>query len=303
MLNSIKVIMISLFFIVFNVACQNGQQESLMDNNVEPQGAILYQSEKHSAIYGTHNEEENIKILSNSGNDSQLRSDLINKYQIPKEWGENVTGVKTRLNTTDKVIALTLDACGGVNGNGYDAELMYYLRTENIPATLFINSRWIDANYWTFWALNRIPIFELENHGTHHRPLSMNGREAWGIKGTTNVGEMVDEVLHNHRKIESITGRAPKFFRSGTAFYDEVGVKVANDLGEEVVNFNVLGDAGATFSKEQVRDALLNSGPGSIVLLHMNKPNSETFEGIKLAVPELKSRGYRFVKLEDYPLR
>jgi peptidoglycan/xylan/chitin deacetylase (PgdA/CDA1 family) len=152
-------------------------------------------------------------------------------------------------------------------------------------------------------ALNNIPLFEIENHGTNHRPLSMNGRTAWGIKGTENVNQITDEVLLNHRKIEKLTGKSPKFFRSGTAFYDEVGVKVVNEIGELPVNYNVLGDAGATFSKEQVRDALLKANPGSIVLLHMNKPDGKTAEGLKLAIPELKRRGYRFVKLEDFPLK
>lgn len=234
--------------------------------------------------------------------DAQLKEQLVQKYQVPKQWGENIPGVKTRLATDDKVIALTFDACGGTNGNKYDAELIYYIRQWGIPATLFINSRWVDANYWTFMALSKISLFEIENHGTLHKPLSMNGKEAWGIKGTENVGQIVDEVLNNHRKIEQLTGRAPKFFRSGTAFYDEVGVSIVNDIGEQVAGYNVLGDAGATFNRYQVRDALLNAKPGSIALLHMNHPESETAEGVKLAVPELLKRGYKFVRLEDYPL-
>lgn len=237
-----------------------------------------------------------------SESDLAYKQQLIKKHQTPQEWGESVTGVKTRLQTDEKIIALTFDACGGTGGSGYDAELIYFLRQQQIPATLFINSRWIDANYWTFLALSKIPLFEIENHGTEHRPLSMNGREAWGIKGTANVGEIVDEVLINHRKIEKLTGRAPKFFRSGTAFYDEVGVRVANDLGEHVAGYNLLGDAGASFTTDQVYNALINAKPGSIALLHMNHPEKWTAEGVKKAIPELKRRGYRFVKLEDMPL-
>lgn len=56
-------------------------------------------------------------------------------------------------------------------------------------------------------------------------------------------------MLTNYRSIEKLTGKAPKFFRSGTAFYDEVGVRFVNEIGEQVVNYNVLGDAGATFFK------------------------------------------------------
>jgi peptidoglycan/xylan/chitin deacetylase (PgdA/CDA1 family) len=273
---------------------QNRANPNSHDLGVEPQTEITKSQEVR--IYS--GEEQGY-----SAADQQRKTDLYHKYQVPKLWGEFIPGVKTQLATDQKVIALTLDACGGPNGSGYDAELIYFLRQENIPATLFINSRWIDANYWTFWALNRIPLFEIENHGTHHRPLSINGRAAWGIKGTEDVNQIFDEVLKNHRKIENLTGKTPKYFRSGTAFYDEVGVKVTNEIGETPVNFNVLGDAGATFKKEQVRDALLNAKPGSIVLLHMNHPNGETAEGIKLAIPELKRRGFTFVKLEDYPLK
>jgi peptidoglycan/xylan/chitin deacetylase (PgdA/CDA1 family) len=237
--------------------------------------------------------------------DSKIKNQIINKYQgvAPKEWGENVTGVLTHLNTNEKVIALTFDACGGPHGSGYDAELIYFLRQWKIPATLFINYRWIDANYWTFMALSKLPQFEIENHGYLHRPLSVNGKSAWGITGTASIADIIDEVQMNHRKIQSLTGKTPKFFRSGTAYYDDVAVKVVNDLGERPVNYNVLGDAGATFNKDQVKNALLSAKPGSIVIMHMNQPTGETAEGVKAAIPELINKGYRFVKLTEFPLK
>jgi hypothetical protein len=35
----------------------------------------------------------------------------------------------------------------------------------------------------------------------------------------------------------------------------------------------------------------------------MNHPGSETAEGVKEAIPELKKQGVRFVKLEEYGLK
>jgi len=233
---------------------------------------------------------------------AQLKENMTNKYknEIPTQWGEKATGVKSQINTTDKIIALTFDACGGsALSNGYDSELIYFLRKENIPATLFINSRWIDANYNTFMALSKIPQFEIENHGYLHKPLSVNGKSEYGIIGTQNIGEVVDEVILNERKIEKLIGRKPKFFRSGTAYYDEVAVKIVNEIGEDAVNFNVLGDAGATYTKEQVSKACLSAPPGSILLFHMNHPEKETAEGIMAAIPKLKIMGYKFVKLDN----
>jgi peptidoglycan/xylan/chitin deacetylase (PgdA/CDA1 family) len=218
----------------------------------------------------------------------------------PKEWGDRLPGIVLRLPTRDRVIALTFDACGGKNGSGYDAKLINYLISQHIPATLFINSRWIDANRNTFLRLARNPLFEIENHGTLHKPLSVTGRSIYGIKGTDSVPQAVDEVVDNEHKIEQLTGRKPKFFRPGTAYYDEIGVQIVKASGEVPVNFDIIGDAGATYNTEQVKHALLKAKPGSIIIMHFNQPAHDTAKGVMAAIPLLKQKGFHFVKLEDY---
>jgi peptidoglycan/xylan/chitin deacetylase (PgdA/CDA1 family) len=107
-------------------------------------------------------------------------------------------------------------------------------------------------------------------------------------------------VAVNQRLITKLTGAAPAFFRSGTAYYDDVAVRIVSDLGLRVVNFNVLGDAGATYSASQVAAAMLSSSPGSIILAHMNRPDHGTAEGIHAALPKLRKRGFRFVHVSEY---
>ncbi|MFC0471164.1 polysaccharide deacetylase family protein [Halalkalibacter kiskunsagensis] len=221
----------------------------------------------------------------------------------PVQWGEAVHGVKTRMDTDDKVIALTFDACGGPYGNGYDKKLIEFLREEEVPATLFVNERWILEHEALFLDLANDPLFQIENHGTDHVPLSVSGQIAWGIEGTNSPADVEREVMGNQETIERLTGRAPTLFRSGTAFYDEIAVELVNELGLEVVNFDILGDAGATYSAAQVHQALMGSEKGSIALLHMNQPSSGTAEGVALAVQDLRERGYSFVKLEGVDLK
>lgn len=223
--------------------------------------------------------------------------------RTPHEWGETVTGVRTRLKTHDKVLALTLDACGGAHGNGFDATLIAFLERERIPATLFINARWIDANPELFAKLAATPLFEIANHGLRHRPASVTGRSVYGINGTRDAGELVDEIEANARKIAALTGKRPRYYRSGTAYYDEVAVEVSRRLGHEVIGFSVLGDAGATYHKAQVEAALLTSQPGDIIIAHMNHPEGETAAGLMAAIPKLQRRGFRFVRLSEYELR
>ena len=221
----------------------------------------------------------------------------------PVLWGEIVPGVRTRLDTGEKTIALTLDACGSAKGKGVDSRLMAFLIEKQIPATLFINGRWIDANPELFRQLASNPLFEIANHGIRHKPASINGKSIYGIAGTVNVAEVVDEIELNARKIEAITGVRPKLYRSGTAFYDEVAVQISQGLGHEVAGYSLLGDAGATWSATQVKTALLKAAPGDVALLHMNHPEAGTGVGIMAAVPELQRRGFRFVRMSDYPLK
>ncbi|MDT8860933.1 polysaccharide deacetylase family protein [Alkalihalobacillus sp. MEB130] len=221
----------------------------------------------------------------------------------PKQWGEKVDGVKTHMVTDEKVIALTFDACGGPYGNGYDEELIAFLRQEQVPATLFINERWIIEHEELFLNLANDPLFQIENHGTAHVPLSVTGKSAWGIDGTLTPEEVKEEVLGNQHTIQNLTGQAPTLFRSGTAFYDEVAVEIVQELGLEVVNFDVLGDAGATFSATEVHQAISKATSGSIVLLHMNQPQSGTAEGVKMAVQDLREKGYEFVTLDYASLK
>jgi peptidoglycan/xylan/chitin deacetylase (PgdA/CDA1 family) len=235
----------------------------------------------------------------------RTREQIIAKFsgRVPHEWGEVVQGVKTRLNTNQKVLALTFDACGGPRGSDYDEKLIRYLENEKISATLFISGKWIDANPDILPALSKNPLFDIENHGLNHKPCSAMGRSAYGINGTKNIRETFDEIELNGLKLLNLMGRKSKYYRPGTTFCDEICVEVANALGYEVVNFSVRGDAGATLSKKQVKEGLLHSAPASIILMHMNHPEGQTADGLMEAIPELRKRGFRFVKVSEFGLK
>jgi len=244
-------------------------------------------------------------LASAQSQETRTRERIIAKFsgRAPHEWGEVLQGVKTRLNTDQKVLALTFDACGGPKGSGYDAMLIDFLTREAIPATLFISGKWVDVNPDLLQALSRNPLFEIENHGLNHRPCSATGRSAYGIRGTQNVGEVFDEIQLNALRIKSLTGHKPKYYRPGTTYSDDVCVEIAKDLGYETVHFSVRGDAGATYSKKKIREALLHSAPASIVLMHMNHPESQTAEGVIETIPELRKRGFRFIKVSAFGLK
>ncbi|MFI6685572.1 polysaccharide deacetylase family protein [Streptomyces sp. NPDC050485] len=229
------------------------------------------------------------------------RAEIVARYgkQAPTSWGLTVPGALSRLPGDGKTAALTFDACGGKGGSDYDSALIDFLRERKVPATLFLNSRWIDENPSVFKQLAADPLFEIANHGTRHLPLSVSGRSAYQIPGTRNAGEVYDEVSGNRAKLTGLLGHPPRFFRSGTAYCDDVAAKIVTDLGERFASFDVNGDGGATFTPAQVEQAMRAVRPGSVVIGHMNHPHGGTAKGMRAAVPQLLDRGYRFVRLSD----
>lgn len=216
----------------------------------------------------------------------------------PTQWGEAVSGVVRNFSST-KQIALTLDACGGKNGSGFDKELIDFLIEKNIPATLFVSYQWINKNEQTFVSLSKNPLFEIGNHGFEHRPLSVKKNSIYGIEATGSFQKTIDEILLNENKILQLTGKKPIVFRSGTAYYDEVSVQIANDLGYRVIGYSINGDAGATFNANQVEKSVSKAVGGDIIIAHFNRPEKQTFEGIKSALTKLLKDGYTFKKISD----
>lgn len=186
----------------------------------------------------------------------RLKEAIVHQFKnaSPGHFEQFIPAMEAVTGTGEKIIALTFDACGGKNGNGYDSALIDYLKVERIPATLFLSGTWIDANIKIVKTLVADTLFEIENHGLYHRPCSEKGESMYGIKGTDNVGQMIDEIELNSLKIKDLTGRKPQFYRSATTFADEECAKIAYELNERIVSYNVLsGDAVLGVSAETIQ--------------------------------------------------
>ena len=247
-----------------------------------------------------------LKKLNNDKSYSELKSKIVSEFAHKPSggWGEFVIGVYEKILTQKKIIAFTFDACGGKNGNGYDKELINYLRSEKVPATLFVTGKWIDSQFSVFLDLSRDTLFEIENHGLNHRPCSTDGKSVYGIQGTSDIAQAFDEIEANARKIEALTNHRPRFYRSATAFIDEACVSMAARLSIEVVSYQVLSGDAVPFTPDSVieENVLKNIVPGAIVIMHFNHPEWNTKEAMQKIVPKLRELGYTFVLLKDFEL-
>ena len=123
---------------------------------------------------------------------------------------------------------------------------------------------------------------DIENHSLTH-----------GFMNRMTVEEIRGEVQACTEKIIEITGEAPKFFRPpfiavSREMYDNIDLAFICGVGCE----DWVPDVTAQQRTERV---LANAEDGQIVLLHDMQWNQNTVDALKLIIPELKKRGFRFV--------
>ncbi len=200
----------------------------------------------------------------------------------------------------DRRVALTLDACTG----GYDADLIDFLVRNRIPATIFATRKWLDANALGRAALKaNLDLFDIEDHGENHIPAVIGaGRKVYGIPGEPDLVHLRREVQGGADAVAQLTGAAPHWYRGATAEYDQAAADEIRRMGYRIAGFSVNADAGATLGRAAIEDRLRHVRAGDVIIAHMNKPRSDTAEGLQPGLLALLRSGLVFVRLDQVDL-
>jgi peptidoglycan/xylan/chitin deacetylase (PgdA/CDA1 family) len=192
-------------------------------------------------------------------------------------------------------VALTLDACGGA----YDRDLIATLVRLQVPATILVTRRWLDANPAAVRELLAHPtLFELQNHGSAHVPAVVGGR-VYGMAGARDAAGVEKEVEDGAQAVARASGRAPTWYRGAGAVYDKQGEQTVTRLGYRIAGFSLNADDGGTLGAASVATRMRQVRPGEIVIAHLNRPGSGTAAGFAAALPELLARDLKFVTLSQ----
>ena len=200
-----------------------------------------------------------------------------------------------------KRLALTLDACSG----RFDDDLIEFLIRNEIPATLFVTKRWLDSNPQGVGIIRaHLDLFDVEDHGENHIPAVIGkGRKVYGIPGEPDLIHLRREVAEGARAIQEAFGVAPHWYRGATAEYDSQAIDEIERMGYKIAGFSVNADAGATLKKPAIEDRLRSVETGDVIIAHMNKPASDTAEGLSDGLTWLLKQGFVFVRLDQVELR
>lgn len=202
---------------------------------------------------------------------------------------------------SEKRIALTLDACSGK----FDENLIEFLIKNRIPATLFATKKWLDKNPQGLAIIKaHLDLFDVEDHGEKHIPAVIGaGRKVYGIPGEPDIVHLRREVIEGAHAVEEATGIAPHWYRAATAEYDPKAIEEIDKLGYKIAGFSVNADVGATSKKIAIEKKLEHVKDGDVIIAHMNKPASDTAEGLALGLAYLLKAGFSFVRLDQVDLK
>lgn len=201
----------------------------------------------------------------------------------------------------EKRLALTLDACTGK----FDYDLIEFLIVNRIPATIFATKKWLEENPFGVSIIKKhLNLFDVENHGENHIPAVIGkGRKVYGIPGEPDAVHLRREVAEGARAIQEIIGVTPHWYRGATAEYDPQAIAEIERMGYKIAGFSVNADVGATLGKVAIEERLKHVKPGDVIIAHMNRPESDTAEGLTVSLNYLLSKGYVFVRLDRVDLR
>lgn len=230
---------------------------------------------------------------------SYITAILLSLYtkNIFATFTEHQDGIINNIINTNKIIYLTFDACGGKSGSQLDMKIINFLKKNKIKSTLFVTSKFIlyNNNIDTIKELDNSGYFNIQNHGKNHKPASINGKTIYGIKGTRNIEELKEEILHCNNLIYKIINKIPNWYRSGTAYYDTEAIQLINDLQLNIAGFAIAIDGGATFKKDTIVKNMKNAKNGDILLIHINHPEKQDVRnGVIKGIKYLKKQGYNF---------
>lgn len=213
-----------------------------------------------------------------------------------KEGSDNVY-LKYNANTNgEKVIALTFDD-GPWDTTG---ELLDVLKENDAVATFFtIGEQISDKTDY----VDTIKRMAAEGHqiGTHSYDHAATGGGN-GVDMTRQSPEkQIEEVQMGQQAIADATGaEASKAFRSpGGNFHDEIIWNLQPYITSEI-GWNVDTEDWRRPGADAIAERLLSAKSGDVVLMHDGGgPRSQTIEALKIALPQLRAEGYKFVTIDQ----
>ncbi len=213
-------------------------------------------------------------------------------------------------NEKSKKIALTFDACmtsgmlkriaSGADQQLYNAAIVEFLKQEKIQATIFITGLWAEKYPDIVRELAANPLFEIGNHSFSHRAFADS---CYSLPALPQ-NEKVKDLEKSQDILTRLSGKTPSLFRFPGGCASAADQLLVRNKGLRVIRWSFAsGDAFNSNTEAIVQNVLSRARPGSIVVFHISggRYAPKSAEALKNIVPELRKRGFEFVKVSALP--
>ena len=182
-----------------------------------------------------------------------------------------------------KSIALSFDAAWG---NEDTQQLIDILNTYNVKATFFLVGDWVDRYPESVKQLYDAGL-EIGNHSDDHAHFTKLSSDS-----------IVSNVSACNDKIKAITGQSPTLFRCPYGEYDDHVVSAINQMGMQVIQWDVDSLDWKDLSAEEIYERVTSkAASGSICLFH--NAALHTPEALPSIIEYLLSEGYSIVPISQ----
>lgn len=210
-----------------------------------------------------------------------------------------------------KIVALTFDLCEKANEiAGYDADIVNYLRSNQIKATFFAGGKWLLTHPDKAMQLIADPLFEIGNHAWTHGNFAVINTEDM-VKQITwtqyQYQRLRNLIVEEYMKTGLETLELEKIPLLPTAFRFPYGrchteaLAVVNRHGLAAIQWDIVS---ADAARKQtaaniIRTVIHETKPGSIVIFHANGRGYNTSAALPSVINGLKNLGYQFVTVSE----
>lgn len=211
-----------------------------------------------------------------------------------------------RAQGAEKVVALTFDADmtadqgpRAAGGERFDnPRLIATLRRLKVDATVFMTGRWAEEYPDQARSIGGDPRFEIANHSYSHYAFASPCYGLPTVAGPDMTAD-VQRAFDAFRDAGAVN--VVPYFRFPGGCYDDAALRALGPAGVTAVQWDVVsGDAFAKDADAVAEQVLDGVKPGSLVVMHCTRSAAPvTEEAIRRIVPELRARGYRFVKVSE----
>lgn len=190
----------------------------------------------------------------------------------------------------EPVVAVTFDACPTTRAPGFAPEIVDLLERERVPTTFFVSGRWAETHPEAFARIRSVPFFEIALHGHRHRHL---------VRGADDA--MLAEIVDGREALRALGATVVPIFRPPFGDSPPELARVARRAGVVAVTWDVApGDPDPRVGPASIeRGTVSRSGPGSVVVLHVNGRGVGTPKALPGLLAGLRARGFRLARASE----